>query len=244
MIVFVHGVPETAELWDRLRSEVDAESVALSLPGFGCERPTGFAATKDAYADWLGGELKRFDEPVDLVGHDWGAGLTLRIATKDGGNLRSWVADVANIAHPDYVWHQFAQTWQTPGEGEASFQDQLGIPSETRAALFESFGMPRADALTMTSAFDRTMADCILSLYRSAVPNPYHHWGGEFGPTRATGLVLVATADPFGDEQMATDVAEMLGARVARLEGLGHWWPVQDPRAAADVLKRFWASLD
>jgi hypothetical protein len=27
------------------------------------------------------------------------------------------------------------------------------------------------------------------------------------------------------------------------LEGLGHWWMVQDPRRAADVLEEFWSSL-
>ena len=72
MIVFVHGVPETAALWDKVRAQFDDETVALSLPGFGCARPDGFSATKDAYAQWLVGELEQFDEPVDLVGHDWG----------------------------------------------------------------------------------------------------------------------------------------------------------------------------
>lgn len=42
---------------------------------------------------------------------------------------------------------------------------------------------------------------------------------------------------------MASEVADMLGAQVERLEGLGHWWPVQDPATAAEALKRFWASL-
>src|SRR5439155_3332039 len=79
VIVFVHGVPETAEMWDKMRAEIDGDSIAVSLPGFGCERPAGFPATKDAYADWLIGELEKTGEPVDLVGHDWGAGLTYRV---------------------------------------------------------------------------------------------------------------------------------------------------------------------
>lgn len=79
MIVFVHGVPETASLWDKVRSHIEAESVALTLPGFGCPRPDGFGATKDEYVEWLVAELDTFDEPVDLVGHDWGASLTYRV---------------------------------------------------------------------------------------------------------------------------------------------------------------------
>jgi pimeloyl-ACP methyl ester carboxylesterase len=243
VIVFVHGVPETHRLWDRLRSELSDESVAVSLPGFGRERPSGFGATKDDYVDWLLGELGALEGPIDLVGHDWGAGFTFRVATAHGDRIRSWAADVANIAHPDYVWHQFAQTWQTSGEGEASFKELLKAPAEDRAPLFEAMGVPRDDALAMVSALDQTMADCILNLYRSATPNPYSHWGSDFAVTKAPGLVLIPTADPFGDDRMATEVADRLGARVERLEGLGHWWPVQDPAAGAAALKNFWSSL-
>ncbi len=70
MIVFVHGVPETADLWNGIRQHIDGESVALSLPGFGNPRPAGFGATKEEYLDWLLGELDAIDGPIDLVGHD------------------------------------------------------------------------------------------------------------------------------------------------------------------------------
>ena len=102
MIVFVHGVPETAAIWDKVRSAISRESVALSLPGFGCPRPEEFGATKDDYVAWLLGELDQIEDPIDLVGHDWGAGLTYRVATAHGDRLRSWAADIGNIAHPDY----------------------------------------------------------------------------------------------------------------------------------------------
>ncbi len=44
--------------------------------------------------------------------------------------------------------------------------------------------------------FDATMGACILDLYRSATQNPYQHWG-PWTPTRAPGLVLHPTEDPF-----------------------------------------------
>ena len=80
MIVLVHGVPESAALWDLLRAALAGESAALALPGFATPRPAGFGATKDDYVDWLVGEIEQFDAPVDLVGHDWGAALTYRVA--------------------------------------------------------------------------------------------------------------------------------------------------------------------
>jgi pimeloyl-ACP methyl ester carboxylesterase len=244
VIVFVHGVPETAQLWDKLRSEIDADSIAVSLPGFGCERPAGFGATKDDYAEWLADELKGIDGPIDIVGHDWGAGLTYRVATTRGELMRSWAVDAAGGAHPDYEWHDFAKIWQTPGEGEAFFEGQLAQSEEEGAQVFETFGVPRDDALAMFSRIDKTMTDCILDLYRSATPNIYADWGEAFKPTKAPGLVLIATEDPFvGDVGRSEEVAEMLGARVEHLEGLGHWWCLQDPKRAAGALQRFWDSL-
>ena len=242
MIVFLHGVPETAALWDKVRAHIEGASVALSLPGFGCTRPAGFSSTKDEYVEWVVGELDRIGEPVDLVGHDWGAGLTYRIATAHGDRLRSWAADVGNVAHPDYVWHDFAQIWQTPGEGEAFFAGQADQPIEAQAATFEMFGVPADDAREMASWADDEMAASILALYRSATPNPHADWG-PWSPTSVPGLVLHPTEDPFGDEAQSNDVARMFGARHERLEGLGHWWALQDPAASAAALRRFWDSL-
>ncbi len=37
--------------------------------------------------------------------------------------------------------------------------------------------------------------------------------------------------------------AAAAGAAIARLEGLGHWWMVQDPHRSARVLTDFWAAL-
>jgi pimeloyl-ACP methyl ester carboxylesterase len=242
VIVFVHGVPETAAIWDGVRRAIDRESVALALPGFGTPRPVGFGATKDEYADWLRGELDAIDGPIDLVGHDWGAPLTFRVATAHGDRLRSWAIDCGNVAHPDYEWHDFAKVWQTPGEGEAFVAAQTAQTPEEQAPLFEAMGVPRDEALAMTAMADATMGACILDLYRSATPNPHAHWG-PLAPTKAPGLVVHPTADPFGDERLAGEVAEALGAGFVRLDEIGHFWPYQAPEQAAAVLESFWASL-
>ncbi len=243
MLVLVHGVPETAVIWDRLRDRLDRESVALPLPGFGCARPADFAADKDAYVEWLLAELDALDGPVDLVGHDWGAGLTYRVAMSHPDRLHAWAADVGNILHPAYVWHDLARVWQTPGEGEALFEDQLGRDPSEVARVFATLGVPEREALAMASAADPVMAGCILDLYRSAVPNVHAHWGPLRPTTGAPGLVLLPTLDPFGDEGQSREVAGALGAAHRRLEGAGHFWPAEAPDLAADVLTSFFASL-
>lgn len=243
MIVFLHGVPETADIWNDVRGRIDRPSTALRLPGFGCPRPDGFGATKDDYVAWILGEFDRIDAPIDLVGHDWGAGFTYRLATAFGDRLRSWVADVGNIVHPDYTWHAFAQLWQTPGEGEAFFAGQEAAPVADRAAGYEGLGVPAAGALEMANAGDAVMASCILDLYRSATPNAHATWG-PWSPTRAPGLIIHPSGDPFSDEAMANEVASALGARFEVLQEAGHFWPYQSPGEAVEILEAFWASLD
>jgi pimeloyl-ACP methyl ester carboxylesterase len=244
MIVFLHGVPETSALWDKVRAEFDEETVALSLPGFGCARPEGFGATKDDYAAWLVDELEKFDAPVDLVGHDWGALLTYRIATTRGDLLRSWTADIANGVHPDVKWHRYARVWQTPGDGEAYFKAIHETPIETMAEAYEGFHLGHDDALTLARWSDDTMGTCILDLYRSATPNVFATWGAQFGPTSAPGLILFAEEDSFGNESMSNDVATTFGAREVTLSGVGHWWALEAPREAAAVIKEFIRSID
>ena len=76
--VFVHGNPETSAIWsllvDELRKNGINNIVLLTPPGFGAPTPKGWGATVAEYRDWLLNELDKIDTPIDLVGHDWGAG--------------------------------------------------------------------------------------------------------------------------------------------------------------------------
>ncbi len=241
--VFVHGVPETARLWDKVRAELaGVESVAVSLPGFGAPVPAGFRATMDEYADWLVGEVEAIGGPVDLVGHDWGGLLTGRLISVRHDLLRSWVSDAMGGFDPDWEWHQFAQIWQTPGDGEEFFAGIRALPLDAQAETFVPMGVPKDDALAMAEANDETMVDCILKLYRSAV-DVKTQWGPSLGRVPAPGMVLLPTEDPFNDEGRVRRVAERAGARVEPLEGVGHFWPYQAPDRGAAALRDFWASL-
>jgi pimeloyl-ACP methyl ester carboxylesterase len=239
--VFVHGVPETAAIWDDLRGRLQGNSIALELPGFGGPRPDGFAATMDDYAEWLLGALEHIEGPVDLVGHDWGGILTTRVATIAPDRLRSWVTDAVTAVHPDFTWHEFAKIWQSPGAGEKYWEDLRSSPADS-AAVFAALGVPEADARAMVAAIDATMVGCILDLYRSAV-DIGRSWQAS-GPLAAPGLVLIGGDDPFGDLDRSRSIGRQLGADVAVLEGAGHWWPLQAAQEGAQALESFWASLD
>jgi pimeloyl-ACP methyl ester carboxylesterase len=61
---------------------------------------------------------------------------------------------------------------------------------------------------------------------------------------RRPGLAVVATGDHVvGTEAQRREAAERAGARLAVLEGLGHWWLTKAPLKAARAVQRFWDSL-
>jgi pimeloyl-ACP methyl ester carboxylesterase len=246
--VLVHGNPETAAVWDPLRRELErTDVVALQLPGFGCSAPDGFGSTKEEYVDWLVAELERIgsDGPIDLVGHDWGGGFVLRVATTRPELVRSWVSDVAGLLHPEYVWHDFAQIWQAEGAGEEWLAATLAQPREERIGLLTSLGITPDEAAAFTDALDEDMGRCVLALSRSAAQPAMVEWGRDVAAAKQRpGLVLSPTGDPFtGGSGFASEMAAALGARHVELEGLGHWWMLEDPRRGAAELESFWASV-
>jgi len=244
--VFVHGNPETAAIWQPLLDVLDLPDVdTLSPPGFGAPVPEGFGATSDDYLAWLVGELEAVKEPVDLVGHDWGGGHVARVAIERPDLIRSWATDIGGCFAPDYVWHDLAQVWQTPGAGEEAVAGIVGTPVADRAALYESLGMTPPVARAVAEAADETMGRCILTLYRSAAQPAMARLGERLGAASARpGLVIIPTNDPYtGGEQRARWAAEKASAKVAVLPGQGHWWMLQDPEPGAQALRSFWSAL-
>jgi len=102
--------------------------------------------------------------------------------------------------------------------------------------------VPEEPALDLASHINRTMADCILDLYRSAV-DVGRQWGPDFAAIPAPGLVIIPSSDPFLSAASATKAAARADAKTVALDGSGHWWMLQDPARAATVLREFWATL-
>ena len=243
-IVLVHGNPETPAVWAPLIEAWGRDDIITpNLPGFGSPLPSGFAATKEAYLDWLIAELEAIGEPVDLIGHDWGGGLAGRLAMVRPDLLTSWASDAIGLFHPRYEWHDAALIWQTPVEGEALIDAMLDTSLEERTAGFAALGIPEPTAGILAAAADKQMGECILSLYRSATQPAMVEWGKDVEGAKARpGLFLHAPEDPYvGKGRGASEVAAAMGASVGELTGRGHWWMVEDPAQGAEVLEA-WVS--
>ncbi|MET1073301.1 MAG: alpha/beta hydrolase [Umezawaea sp.] len=239
VLVFVHGCPETAAIWEPLLDSLGRDDVTcLSPPGFGAPLPDGFGATADEYDSWLVAELEAFSDPVDLVGHDLGSTHAIRVATTRPDLVRSWAGDTIGRFHPDYRRHYLALLWQTPGVGEVDLARRFGGSVAERTAALVARGVPADVAARIAPEQNPTMAKAVLAHHRSITalsPPPVVH---------RPGLAIVATADnTVGTEVQRHSAAAAVGADVEVLEGVGRWWMVQDPHGAAKVLTRFWESL-
>jgi pimeloyl-ACP methyl ester carboxylesterase len=235
--VLVHGVPDTWRLWDRMRAHLARRDVvAVSLPGFDAALPTGFVPTKEAYVDWLVGEIERVGAPVDLVGHDWGSLLVQRVVSIRPDLVRTWACGDGPV-DVEYVWHDLAQQWQTPDVGEAVMEV---MTPQALAEGLPAAGVPPAVAVEVAGHLDATMKGCILGLYRSAI-----HVGAEWQPDveRVTrpALVLWSKDDPYVAPRFAERLAARVRGELVLFEGCGHWWPHERPAEAAAALERFWA---
>jgi pimeloyl-ACP methyl ester carboxylesterase len=243
-IAFVHGNPETAAIWSPLLEAMGrVDALTLSPPGFGASLPDGFDPTSDSYAHWLVGELEKLEGPVDLVGHDWGGGHVMRAVIARPDLVKRWCIDIAGCFDPEYQWHDMALLWQKEGEGEAVIAMMAEGPIETRTEGFVALGMtPEAARSCAEAAATPEMGRAILGLYRSAIQPRMTEFGNQMQPSMSVGrsLVLIATEDTYtGGELMARHTAERWGSEVAVLEGLGHWWMLQDPTRSAAALNKF-----
>jgi pimeloyl-ACP methyl ester carboxylesterase len=100
-------------------------------------------------------------------------------------------------------------------------------------------------AAELAAAFDERMTQCILAVYRSVPEAVLADLGQRASEASARpGLVIIPTRDEYtGTSGQHRWLAEKAGAQVAVLEGLGHWWMLQDPAASAETLSLFWAGL-
>jgi pimeloyl-ACP methyl ester carboxylesterase len=238
--VFVHGVPETPAVWDPLILALGrSDTVCLRLPGFGCPLPDGFEAVMDGYADWLADELAGVEGQIDLVSHDWGALLALRVVSTRPTTVRTWVSDMGDLDET-FTWHDLARVWQTPGDGEAVVDAWMGQSVDERAEGLTAVGVPHHSAVTMSSHMDAAMGAAILTLYRSAV-DIGNDWGPALDDITAPGLLVEAKKDGFREPGRVASLASRIGAELVTLPDNGHWWMLEDPAWGADIIGDFWA---
>ena len=240
--LFLHGVPDTPSMWDPVISELGLATDAYrapAMPGFVAPAPADFGSTKEAYVDWYIDEIAKAHAeagPVDLVGHDWGAIITIRVASLRPDLVNSWC--VANaLPHPEYKWHRMARMWQTPILGE------LVMASTRKGQLCKALhaaGIPADLASIEASHWSPHMRKAILNLYRSA-KTAGSEWWDETKNLPERGLVFWGEDDPYVPTWVAEKFCAETGTRLEKQTETGHWSIIERADVLAGLLKEHWA---
>lgn len=239
--IMIHGVPETPSLWAPLIEQLDLpidQLVMPAWPGFTGPAPQGFSCTKEAYVDWLidllETEVAR-SGPVDLVGHDWGAMLCLRVAHLRPELVRTWAALNACVV-PGERWHQVGRLWHTPVIGELV---NLCLRPWLARLLLPKLGMPKDMAKVLSAQMGPDMKRAILPLYRSAI-NVNDEWGEDLSNLPKRGLLIWGKQDPFMSLSKAKKFSLRWDVPLLVKRALGHWSLCENPRYVANQLRRHW----
>ena len=250
-VVLVHGYPDTHVVWDRVAADLAADHhvVTYDVRGAGA---SGTPQDREGYdLDHLIADLAAVidavspDEPIHLVGHDWGSIQSWPAITDD--RLAGRVASFTSISGPslDHVsrwvrarrrvrWQslrellgQGTRSWyvgvfQIPGLAELAWRSKQ--PAAFRRYLTRAEGVP-PDALPgPTLATDGANG---VGLYRQNIPAPRAPQAPP--PIEIPVQVIVATRDRFVSVALLDGLGEGITRfRRREIDG-GHWLVI--PRA-------------
>lgn len=240
-VLLVHGFPQSSYMWRHLLPALAAtgrRAIALDLPGYGDSSPDP-PGTWERHVD----ALERFRTGLGLgrivlVNHDWGGLISMRWALDHSVPLSGLV--ISNTGFfPDGEWHGLGIALRTEGQGEALIgsisRDGLAAMLGQMSSGFDAHAVDEYWKVFATEERRRGMLD----LFRSGDLEKLAPYAGRLGELGVPTLVLWGEND---DEYAPVESAhrfgrEIGGARVAIVEGAGHFVWEDDPvRCAREVI--------
>ena len=256
LVLLLHGFPQSSWEW---RAQLPAlaqagyRAVAPDQRGYSPRaRPEGtehyrsdhLVADVIAIADWLGGHR------VHLVGHDWGALVAWRLASRYPERVRTLTA--VSVPHPLAVAEalaspsgdQVARSAYIAFFQRAELPERLLLTDEGAGlrALFANTGYQDREAMEryVSLLLEPGALTAALSWYR----NLDLSWATDMGPITVPTLFVWSTDDAaLGGE--AAEACERYVAgpyRFEVLEGVSHWIPEDAPDALNRLLLEHLAS--
>ena len=265
-VLLLHGFPDSRRLWD---AQVDALAaaghrvLAPDLRGYGgSDRPTDVAAyaMRHLVADVVGLLRAHGLTSAAVVGHDWGAVLAWAVAEAHPELVERLV--VVSVGHPaararaglrQQVAGAYVLVFLVPGLAERL------LPLARHRWLRRAWGGRHArDTLgpaRQLADLSRPVAlTAALAWYRANIPFPRPRLPRRFRaeastrpprrPVACPVMGVWSTGDPFLTERQMTGSADVVTGpwRYERIDGAGHWVPVQAAGRLSALLVDFLAA--
>lgn len=236
--LLIHGFPDSARLWrNQIPELVEAgyRVVAPDLRGFGrSDRPLEAAACGmgSMVGDMVAVLKAAGAERAHLVGHDWGAAVVWQMASRVAEMVAS--ATVLSVGHMaayqraglpqrEKAWYVLLFQFEGHAERWLSDNDWFWLRRWSDSEEVENWisDLSRPGALTAA-----------LNVYRANMGPEY--WVSppfEPDPVQVPVLGIWSSGDPALTERQMTGSGEFVAGdwRYERLEGVGHWIPLEAP---------------
>ncbi|MQA85326.1 MAG: alpha/beta fold hydrolase [Streptosporangiales bacterium] len=248
-VLLLHGFPDSSALWRHqvpALAEAGYRVIAPDLRGFGeSDKPAEVKAygLVTVAGDVLGILDRLGVERASVVGHDWGAALAWLLAMMVPDRVDRLAA--LSVGHPAGFftagWEQRQRSWYM------LFFLFEGVAEE--GLRYDDWRLLRE--MAAGGDVDRYVADlarpgaltAALNWYRANIrPETFAGLGGTpTPPVDRPVLGVWSSGDMFlTEEQMTGSAAYVQGSwRYERLDGIGHWIPVEAPDRLTELLLEF-----
>jgi pimeloyl-ACP methyl ester carboxylesterase len=247
-LVLLHGWPDTGALWNEVVPDLVENGFRVAVPDLrGCGLSSKPTETSSYRMHHLVGDVERIidalgDERVTLVGHDWGAALAWAATSHLVHQIERLV--VLSVGHPSAFYgagiDQQMRSWymllfSQEGLGEAFLR------KNDYEAIRRWTGHPRADEIIEELERDGQMS-AHLRWYRANVPmDSFVVDPPVLAPIQVPVLGIWSSNDfALTERQMkrSRDYCAK-GFTYVRLEGVGHWVPLEAPRELSREILNF-----
>ncbi|MBD0709536.1 MULTISPECIES: alpha/beta fold hydrolase [unclassified Streptomyces] len=250
-VLLVHGFPDSRLLWRHQIPALNAAgftTVAPTLRGFGASsRPEGgpeaYHPAKHA-GDLLELLAKLGLDRVHLVGHDWGSGIVQGIAQALPERVRSLsLLSVGHLgAYRAAGWGQRQLSWYTLLFQLAGLSEEW-LSRDDFAQLREMLAEhPEAEAVIEPLRAPGALTSA-LNVYRTGLTPEIQFGEVELHPLAESVPVMGvwSDGDRFLTERSMADTGEYVSGpwRYERVEGAGHWFPLERPERLNELLLSF-----
>jgi pimeloyl-ACP methyl ester carboxylesterase len=246
-LLLLHGWPDTGTLWKDVVPLLVEGGFRVAVADLrGCGLSSKPAETSSYRMFHLVGDVKSIiealGEPVTLIGHDWGAALAWSVAAHLPDQVERVV--VLSVGHPTAFYgagiDQQMRSWymmvfSQEGLGEAFLR------KNDYAALRRWSGHPRADEIIEELERDGQMS-AHLRWYRANVPmDSFIVEPPSLPPIKAPVLGIWSSGDfALTERQMKRSAPYCANGFIfTRLEGFGHWIPLEAPHQLSREILNF-----
>lgn len=241
VVVMLHGAPDHKESWrgviDRLKG--DHRCISLDLPGMGHFGPVplGYDYSPRAQADWFEGWRKDAlgYQPFTLLAHDIGAIMAASWAAYHAPQGQRLILS-NTVLSADHEWVGITRVWASPILGPL-FMALLNGPA-FRFAFGRDFPAVTPEQIrSIYAGMTPTARKSLLAFYRRLTrPDFFHEAAAALAALSSrTDLTMV-----WGQDDTLIDPAEAdrIGGQVIRLDGCGHWVPLERPDVFASLVRQ------